>query len=72
MFWILVLGFGVGVQRTIATLRRAYETASAESLVPFGVQRPSIIDGVELGKKLPLIWLAFFEPPYYNLLRYLQ
>jgi putative transposase len=34
MFWILVLGFGVGVQRTIATLRRAYETASAESLVP--------------------------------------
>jgi predicted RecB family nuclease len=29
-----VLGFGVGVQRTIATLRRAYETASAESLVP--------------------------------------
>ncbi len=34
MFWILVLGFGVGVQRSIATLRRAYETASAESLVP--------------------------------------
>ena len=34
MFWILVLGFGAGVQRTIATLRRAYETASAESIVP--------------------------------------
>ena len=34
MFWILVLGFGVGVQRTIATLRRAYETASAEALIP--------------------------------------
>jgi hypothetical protein len=34
MFWILVLGFGVGVQRTIATLRRAYETASAKSIVP--------------------------------------
>ena len=29
-----MLGFGVGVQRSIATLRRAYETASAESLVP--------------------------------------
>ncbi len=34
LFWVLVLGFGVGVQRTIASLRRAYETASAESLVP--------------------------------------
>ena len=33
LFWILVLGFGVGVQRTIASLRRAYETASAESIV---------------------------------------
>lgn len=33
-FWVLVLGFGVGVQRTLASLRRAYETASAETLVP--------------------------------------
>ena len=33
-FWVLVLGFGVGVQRTIASLRRAYETVSAETLVP--------------------------------------
>ena len=33
-FWVVVLGFGVGVQRTLASLRRAYETASAESLVP--------------------------------------
>lgn len=33
-FWVLVLGFGVGLQRTIASLRRAYETASAETLVP--------------------------------------
>lgn len=29
LFWILVLGFGVGVQRTLASLRRAYETAAA-------------------------------------------
>ena len=34
LFWILVLGFGVGVQRTLASLRRAYETAAAETLVP--------------------------------------
>ena len=34
LFWILVLGFGVGVQRTIASLRRAYEKKSAESIVP--------------------------------------
>lgn len=33
-FWVMVLGFGVGVQRTLASLRRAYETASAETLVP--------------------------------------
>lgn len=33
-FWVVVLGFGVGMQRTLASLRRAYETASAESLVP--------------------------------------
>ncbi|HAU31112.1 MAG TPA: hypothetical protein DCW46_02265 [Desulfotomaculum sp.] len=33
LFWILVLGFGVGVQRTIASLRRDYETASVESIV---------------------------------------
>ena len=34
LFWVLVLGFGVGVQRTLASLRRAYETASAKSIVP--------------------------------------
>lgn len=34
LFWVLVLGFGVGAQRTIASLRRAYETAAAETLVP--------------------------------------
>jgi len=34
LFWILVLGFGAGVQRTLASLRRAYETAAAETLVP--------------------------------------
>jgi len=33
-FWVVVLGFGVGVQRTLASLRRAYETASAETLAP--------------------------------------
>lgn len=33
-FWVVVLGFGVGMQRTLASLRRAYETASAETLVP--------------------------------------
>lgn len=34
LFWVLVLGFGVGVERTLASLRRAYETASAKSIVP--------------------------------------
>ena len=34
LFWVLVLGFGVGVQRTLASLRRAYETISAKSIVP--------------------------------------
>jgi IS4 transposase len=34
LFWVLVLGFGVGAQRTLASLRRAYETAAAETLVP--------------------------------------
>jgi IS4 transposase len=34
LFWVLVLGFGVGAQRTLASLRRAYEKAAAETLVP--------------------------------------
>lgn len=34
LFWVLVLGFGVGVERTLASLRRAYETVSAKSIVP--------------------------------------
>ena len=29
LFWILVLGFGTGMQRTLAALRRTYEMASA-------------------------------------------
>jgi|AGTN01.2.fsa_nt_gi FOG: Transposase and inactivated derivatives len=33
-FWTLVLGFGVSMQQTLAKLRRAYETASASSIVP--------------------------------------
>jgi len=27
LFWILVLGFGAGVQRSLAALRRAYEVS---------------------------------------------
>ncbi|MCL6443935.1 MAG: IS4 family transposase [Alicyclobacillus sp.] len=34
LFWVLVMGFGVGVQRSIASLRRAYESVSGETLVP--------------------------------------
>ncbi len=34
LFWVLVLDFGVGVQRSLASLRRAYQTASVETLVP--------------------------------------
>ena len=34
LFWTLVLGFGVGAQRTLASLRRTYEKAAAETLVP--------------------------------------
>jgi hypothetical protein len=33
-FWVLVLGFGVGVQRSLASLRRAYETVAGDTLVP--------------------------------------
>jgi IS4 transposase len=33
LFWILVLGFGTGVQRSLASLRRAYEKESSEELV---------------------------------------
>ncbi len=34
LFWVLVLGFGVGFQRALALLRRAYQTASAKKLAP--------------------------------------
>lgn len=33
-FWTLILGFGVGMQQSLAKLRRSYETASADSIVP--------------------------------------
>jgi IS4 transposase len=33
LFWVLVLGFGVGVQRSLASLRRAYEKESSQTLV---------------------------------------
>jgi IS4 transposase len=33
-FWVVVLGFGAGVQRTLADLRRAYKAQSAETIVP--------------------------------------
>ena len=33
-FWTLILGFGVGMQQSLAKLRRSYETASAYSIVP--------------------------------------
>lgn len=33
-FWTLILGFGVSMQQSLAKLRRAYETASAKSIVP--------------------------------------
>ena len=33
-FWVVVLGFGVGAQRTLASLRRAYKTATASKIVP--------------------------------------
>lgn len=34
LFWTLVLGFGVGRERTIAGLRRAFEVTTGVSLVP--------------------------------------
>lgn len=33
LFWILVLGFGAGVQRSLAALRRTYEKESSEKIV---------------------------------------
>ena len=33
LFWVLVLGFGAGVQRSLASLRRAYEEESSETIV---------------------------------------
>lgn len=35
-FWTLILGFGTGVDRMIADLRRAYELATNTTLVPSG------------------------------------
>lgn len=32
--WSLILGFGVGLQRTLADLRRAYETQAGHQIVP--------------------------------------
>ncbi|MGQ0537129.1 MAG: IS4 family transposase [Methanobacteriota archaeon] len=32
LFWVLVLGFGVGMQRTLASLHRRYEKAGGEKL----------------------------------------
>ena len=32
MFWVLVLGYGITLQRTLASLKRAYETSSKEIL----------------------------------------
>lgn len=34
LFWTLVLGFGVGRERTLASLRRAYELETGTTLVP--------------------------------------
>ncbi|MGB9887724.1 MAG: hypothetical protein ACPLRW_12120 [Moorellales bacterium] len=34
LFWVLVLGFGARAQRTLASLRRAYEVVWAESIFP--------------------------------------
>lgn len=34
LFWTLVLGFGVGKERTLASLRRAYELETGTTLVP--------------------------------------
>jgi len=34
MFWTLVLGFNGGAQRTLASLRRAYEIQTGDTLVP--------------------------------------
>ena len=34
MFWTLVLGFGCGKERTLASLRRTFELESRQSLVP--------------------------------------
>lgn len=34
MFWTLVLGFGCGKERTLASLRRTYELETGDSLVP--------------------------------------
>jgi hypothetical protein len=33
LFWVLVLSFGAGVQRSLASLRRAYEKESSETIV---------------------------------------
>lgn len=33
LFWILVIGFGAGAQRSLAALRRAYEKESSEKIV---------------------------------------
>ncbi len=34
LFWVLVLSFGAGVQRSLASLRRAYEKESSDKIAP--------------------------------------
>lgn len=34
LFWTLALGFGIGTQRSLASLRRAYESNTGESIAP--------------------------------------
>lgn len=34
LFWTMTLGFGIGTQRQLASLRRAYETNTGESIAP--------------------------------------
>lgn len=56
LFWVLVLGFGACVERTLASLRRAYETASAKSIVPSAYLRPlfppvgGLLEGVPVSR----------------------
>jgi len=63
LFWTLVLGFGTGRERTIASLRRAYERATGCQLVPSAFYDRFTTPLVKLLKAVASMLLAQVSEP---------